>query len=118
MVLSPQQIVDIAHRAAEDKKARDITVLDISQISIICDYFLICTGRSSTQVQAVAEHIQDQLEEANIRPLRREGFREGTWVLLDYGDVVIHVFQEMERNFYNLERLWGDAQVVEVSAKA
>lgn len=118
MVLSPQKIVDIAHRAAEDKKARDITVLDISQISIICDYFLICTGRSSTQVQAVAEYIQDQLEEANIRPLRREGFREGTWVLLDYGDVVIHVFQEMERNFYNLERLWGDAQVVGVNAKA
>ncbi|AEG59331.1 ribosome silencing factor [Desulforamulus ruminis] len=117
MTLNPQQVLDIAYRAAEDKKATDITVLDIRHISIICDYFLICTGRSSTQVQAVAEHIQDQLEESGVRPLRREGFREGTWVLLDYGDVVIHVFQEMERSFYNLERLWGDAQVVEVSAK-
>ena len=117
MTLNPQQVLDIAYQAAEDKKATDITVLDIRHISIICDYFLICTGRSSTQVQAVAEHIQDQLKESDVRPLRREGFREGTWVLLDYGDVVIHVFQEMERSFYNLERLWGDAQVVEVSAK-
>ncbi|SHF47260.1 ribosome silencing factor [Desulforamulus putei] len=116
MTLSAREIVDIAHKAADDKKATDITVLDISHISIICDYFLICTGRSSTQVQAVAEHIEEKLEEAGVKPLRIEGFREGSWILLDYGDVVIHVFQEMERNFYNLERLWGDAQVVEMSA--
>ncbi|MDO7788261.1 ribosome silencing factor [Desulforamulus aquiferis] len=117
MSLSPKQIVDLARNAADDKKAMDITVLDISHISIICDYFLICTGRSGTQVQAVAEHIQDQLRDAGVKPLRVEGFREGNWILLDYGDVVIHVFKEMERDFYNLERLWGDAQVVELSAK-
>lgn len=116
MTLSAKEMVDIAHKAADDKKAVDITVLDISHISIICDYFLICTGRSSTQVQAVAEHIKEKLEEAGVRPLRIEGFREGSWILLDYGDVVIHVFQEMERDFYNLERLWGDAQVVEMTA--
>ncbi|AEF94744.1 iojap-like protein [Desulfotomaculum nigrificans CO-1-SRB] len=118
MALSPKEIVDIAHQAADDKKAKDITVLDISHISIICDYFLICTGGSRTQVQSVAEHIEEKLEEAGVKPLRKEGFREGTWILLDYGDVVVHVFQEMERDFYNLERLWGDAQVVEISAKA
>lgn len=117
MSLNPKEIVDIAHKAADDKKAMGITVLDISHISIICDYFLICTGRSSTQVQAVAENIEEQLKEAGVKPLRIEGFREGSWILLDYGDVVIHVFQEMERDFYNLERLWGDAQVVEMSAK-
>lgn len=116
MTLSAKEMVDIAHRAADDKKATDIRVLDISNISIICDYFLICTGRSSTQVQAVAEHIEEKLQEAGVKPMRIEGFREGSWILLDYGDVVIHIFQEMERDFYNLERLWGDAQVVEMTA--
>lgn len=117
MALSPKKIVDIAHEAAADKKALDITVLDISHISIICDYFLICTGRSSTQVQAVAENIEAKLKDAGIKPLRIEGFREGSWILVDYGDVVVHVFQEAERDFYNLERLWGDANVIEMSAK-
>lgn len=117
LALSPKQIADIAQRAAEDKKAQDITILDISHISIICDYFLICTGRAGTQVQAVAEHIQDQLQEFGVKPFRVEGFREANWILLDYGDVVIHVFKEVEREFYNLERLWGDAHKVELSAK-
>ena len=112
--LSPQAVVNIAVQAAEDKKAEDITVLDIREVSIIADFFLICTGRSSIQVQAIVENIQDKLKEKNYNALRREGFREGGWVLLDYGDVVIHVFQEAERRFYNLERLWGDAPVVGV----
>lgn len=112
MSLSPQEVVNIAVQAAEDKKAWDVTVLDIREISIIADYFVICSGRSSTHVQAVAENIQEKLEEKGTPALRREGFREGGWVLLDYGDVVVHVFQEAERQFYNLERLWGDARVV------
>jgi ribosome-associated protein len=117
LALSPKEIVDIAHQAADDKKAMDITVLDISNISVICDYFLICTGRSSIQVQSVSDHIVEKLKDAGVKPLRVEGFREGSWILLDYGDVVIHIFQEMERNFYNLERLWGDANVVEMGLK-
>ncbi len=114
MPLSPQAVVNIAVQAAKDKKAEDITVLDIRKVSIIADYFLICTGRSGTQVQAIAENIQEKLKKEDLDALRREGFREGRWVLLDYGDVVIHVFQEAERQFYNLERLWGDAPVVGV----
>jgi len=106
--------VNIAVQAAEDKKAIDITVLDIREISVIADYFIICSGRSGTQVQAIVENIQERLERDNVVTLRREGFREGNWVLLDYGDVIIHVFRESERQFYNLERLWGDAQVVGV----
>lgn len=112
MTLSPQAMVNFAVKAAEDKKASDIIVLDIHEVSIIADYFLLCSGRSSTQVQAIVEHIQDSLQEQGVATLRREGFREGRWVLLDYGDVVVHVFQDAERQFYNLERLWGDAQVV------
>ncbi|OPX87936.1 MAG: Ribosomal silencing factor RsfS [Pelotomaculum sp. PtaB.Bin104] len=114
MSLSPQAMVNIAVQAAEDKKAQDLIVLDISGISVIADYFVICSGRSATQVQAIAENIQEMLEKAGVNALRREGFREGNWVLLDYGDVIIHVFQEADRQFYKLERLWGDAQVVKV----
>ena len=112
MSLNPQEVVSIAVQAAEDKKAWDVTVLDIREVSVIADYFVICSGRSSTHVQAVAGNIREKLAEKGLPALRREGFREGGWVLLDYGDVVVHVFREAERQFYNLERLWGDARVV------
>jgi len=111
--LNPQEVVNIAVQAADDKKAIDTRVLDIREISIIADYFVICSGRSAPQVQAIADNIQEQLKKENVPALHLEGVREGTWVLLDYGDVVVHVFQEAERQFYKLERLWGDALVVE-----
>lgn len=114
MTISIQQIVDTAYQAAESKKARDITVLNISEISTLCDYFIICSGGSTPQVKAIAEHIEEKLAEQQVIPLRREGIREGDWVLLDYGDVVVHIFKDEEREFYNLERLWGDAKVVEI----
>ena len=114
LLLSPQAIVNIAVMAAEEKKAMDLIVLDIRKISIIADYFIICSGRSKTQVQAIAEYILEKTELAGCTVKRQEGFREGEWVLLDFGDVVVHVFQEAFRQFYNLERLWGDAPVVEV----
>lgn len=112
MALTPQALARIAVEAAEEKKAYDITVLNIGSVSIVADYFVIVNGRSSIHTQSIAEEIEDTLEEVGLTPLRKEGFREGQWILLDYGDVVIHVFQESERRFYNLERLWGDAQVV------
>lgn len=112
--LNPQAMVNIAVQSAEDKKAENITVLDIREVSIIADYFVICSGRSRTHAQSIAENIQEKMEEAGLLALRREGFREGSWVLLDYGDVIVHVFQDAERKFYNLERLWGDARVVEI----
>lgn len=111
MTFDPQTLVDIAVKAAEEKKARDITVLDISRVSIIADYFVICSGRSTVHVQAIAEEIIKVMAERTALQPRREGMREGRWVLLDYGDVVVHIFQEAERQFYNLERLWGDATV-------
>lgn len=114
MSLSPQAMVNIAVQAAEDKKAQDLIVLDIAEISIIADYFVICSGRTDTQVQAIVENVQEALEKEGVTALRREGFREGSWVLLDYGDIIVHIFQEAERQFYKLERLWGDARVVEI----
>jgi ribosome-associated protein len=101
----PQRIA----AAASDKKARDIVILNLTGISTVADKFIICSAASSTQVKAIADHIEDQLIEQGVKPLRKEGAREGRWILLDYGDVVAHVFVEEERVFYNLERLWGDA---------
>lgn len=109
MVLNSQVLVETAVRAAGAKKAYDITVLDITKISIIADYFLICTGRSSTHVKGIAEEIEEVIEKETGFVPRREGWREARWVLLDYGDLVVHIFLEEERRFYNLERLWSDA---------
>lgn len=114
MLLTPQAMVNIAVQAAEEKKSWDVTVLDIRKISVIADYFIICSGRSKIQVQAIAENILEKMESEGVTVQRREGFREGEWVLLDFGDVVVHVFQDAVRQFYNLERLWGDAPVVGV----
>lgn len=112
MALEPQALARIAVEAAEEKKAYDITVLNIGSVSIVADYFILVNGRSLTHTQSIAEEVEDKLEQAGATLYRREGYREGRWILLDYGDVVIHVFQESERRFYNLERLWGDARVV------
>lgn len=109
MVLNPRVLVKTAARVAEARKAYDITILDISTVSVIADYFLICTGRSSIHVRSIAEEIRKAIEkEVGLFP-RLEGWREARWVLMDYGDLVVHIFLEDERRFYNLERLWGDA---------
>lgn len=112
MSLTPEKLASAAAGAAEDKKARDVVILNIHDISTICDYFVICSGFSSTQVQAIAENVEAKLEERGICKLRLEGFRDAHWVLLDYGSVVVHIFQQDDREFYNLEHLWGDARVV------
>ncbi len=105
-------MAELAKKAAEDKKGKNFTILDISEISSIADFFVICTGGSSTNVQAIAGSIEEKVKKTLGLNARIEGYREGSWVLLDYGDVVIHIFQEEERGFYNLERLWADAPVV------
>lgn len=112
MTLTPEQVASLAAQAAEDKKARDVIILDIHDISVICDYFVICSGFSSTQVKAIAENVEEKLEEMGISKLRIEGYKDGRWILLDYGSIVVHIFQESDREFYNLEHLWGDAKVV------
>jgi ribosome-associated protein len=95
--------------AAEDRKAVDLRVLHLEKVSDFTDYFLICSGTSERQVQAIADAVQEKMREERVRPLHVEGFNRGQWVLLDYGDFVVHIFQEEPRRFYSLERLWGDA---------
>ena len=95
--------------AAEDRKAIDLKVLHLARISDFTDYFLICSGTSERQVQAIANSIEERLRDEGARPLHIEGYNRGQWVLLDYGDLVVHIFDGQTRGFYALERLWADA---------
>ena len=100
-------------RAILRKKALDLVILDVRQLTSITDAFIICSGRSNRQVTAIAEYIQVSLKEKGIKPLSVEGKREGHWVLLDYGHVIIHIFYEPVRDFYDLEDLWIDAEKIQ-----
>jgi len=112
----PAQTLDLYIKAALGKKAMDLVVLDVRKLSSIADVFIICTGRSNRQVLAIAEHIQVDLKKHGIKPLSVEGKKEGHWVLLDYGHVIIHVFYEPVRSFYDLEGLWIDAERIETKS--
>jgi ribosome-associated protein len=102
------QVRHAAH-AALDKKALDLVVLDVSRISGVADYFLVCSGRSTTHIQTIADAIRDELKAEGVRPRHIEGVPESGWVLLDYGNILVHIFLEDTRAYYALERLWGDA---------
>ena len=101
-------------RFALDRKAYDLELLEVSKLTSVADYFLICTGRSDTQVRAIAEHIQESLAKEGVRPLALEGLGRGQWVLMDYGDVVVHIFYHPIRGFYDLEGLWMKAPRVKL----
>lgn len=105
---SKQRAERIAALAA-DRKATDISVLELANVSSVTDYFVICSGRSLVHVQAIAEHILAGLREDGERPIAREGIENGQWALIDYGDIVVHVFQPDTRQLYDLERLWSRA---------
>jgi ribosome-associated protein len=111
-----ERLVRIAAAAAADKKATDVVALYVAETLVVTDYFLIATGANDRQVHAIADAVEDALREAGAKPIGREGERELKWVLLDYGDFVVHVFQASEREFYRLERLWGDAPRLDLPA--
>ncbi|MBA4535901.1 ribosome silencing factor [Bacillus aquiflavi] len=106
-----RQLLETACKAADDKKAEDLIVLNMKGISLIADYFIICHGNSNKQVQAIAREIKEKVEKQGFTVKRLEGYDEGKWVLVDLGDVVAHIFHREERSYYNLERLWGDAPI-------
>jgi len=115
-MLTPDEVVKIAANAMNEKRGKDIKVLKTYKLTTLCDYFIICTGTSSTHIKTLTDEIDKALTEAGEPPLRREGFRSGSWVLLDFGCVVAHVFTEEAREFYSLERLWSDAEEVNLSS--
>ncbi len=106
--------VKLAARSADSKKAIDALVLRLSAITEFTDYFVICSGNSTRQTQAIADEVTDQLKKVKVRPLHTEGYNNGEWILIDYGIFVVHIFTEQSRQFYDLERLWRDAERVEI----
>jgi len=107
----------IAAEAAAEKKAEDVLAINVAELLVVTDYFVIATGRTNIQVRAIADEIEEQLRErGGIKVIGREGADEAKWLLLDYGDLVIHVFQPEEREFYRLEKLWSDAPRLKLPA--
>ena len=113
-MLEPKEIALCAAKALDDKKAQDILVLAVGHRTIIADYMVIASGRSTLQVKTLLESIEEQLALRGAHPRRREGMSEGRWAVLDYGTVIVHVFHEEERAYYQLERLWMDGNNVTV----
>ena len=107
-----RRLVTVAATAADDKQAIDLVALDVSQVLPFADAFLIVSGRNERQVQAIADEVEERMLEAGQKRLRREGREQGRWVLLDFGDLVVHIFHEEERVYYSLERLWRDCPVI------
>jgi len=107
--LEPRTLARLAVELAKEKKANDVVVLDVRRQTAVTDYFVVCSAPNSIQVRAIADNIEERLEQGGVLPHHREGLASARWILLDYGSVVIHVFREEERAFYNLERLWGQA---------
>lgn len=110
--MTERELLSLVVEAADDKKAIDIVALNMEGISLVADYFVICHGNSDKQVQAIAREIKEKAHEQGISVKRLEGFEQAKWVLVDLGDVVVHIFHKDERRYYNLERLWGDAPFV------
>jgi ribosome-associated protein len=111
-----RELVHAAARAASDKLAEDIVAYDVSEQLVITDAFVLCSAANDRQVRAIVDEVEDKLREKGAKPVRREGERDGRWVLLDYGDIVVHVQHVEERQFYALERLWRDCPTIALPA--
>jgi ribosome-associated protein len=110
--LDSTELAKIIAEVAADKKASDVTVLDIRDLSVLADYFVICTGANARQIQAIADAVEDKLASLKVATRKFEGSASSGWMLLDAGDVIVHIFGPMERDFYRLERLWSGASTL------
>ena len=106
----PKELVKMAYNALSDKKGGDIKIIDIHEVSVLADYFIIADGSNINQVQAMADHVQEVLARAGLECRQIEGYQNANWILLDYGDVIIHLFSREDRLFYDLERIWRDGK--------
>lgn len=106
--------VKAAYKGLDDKLAKDIKVLDIREISPIADYFVIASGSNSNQIKAMADSVEEALYKSGFRLNHSEGMQTGSWILLDFGDIIVHLFNDEDREFYSLERIWGDAKEVSI----
>ena len=108
-----KRMAEIAAAALDEKMAIDLNIIDISQVSTVADYFLVASGRNPNQVQAIADNVLERMGRAGYEPRQVEGYRTARWILLDFQDVVVHVFHEEDREFYNIERVWRDGQFLD-----
>lgn len=113
--MTSKELAKIAVDALEDKKVEDLRVIDISDISIMADYFIIGSGLSQIQVKALANNVEEKLHEAGVSPRQIEGYQSATWILMDFNDIIVHVFNSENRLFYNLEKIWLDGKPVDPS---
>lgn len=107
-----KEMIRLAYSAMEDKKGEDIQVIEIGTISVIADYLIISNGTNASQVQAIVDNVEETLSKHGYEPKRIEGIRNSSWVLMDYGDIIVHVFSEEDRLFYDLERIWKDGKTI------
>ena len=107
-----KEMTRIAVAAMEEKKAQDVKIIDIEHISTVADYFVIASGTNRNQVQAMADNVEEMLGKAGFEPKQIEGYQNANWILMDYGDVVLHLFDEENRLFYDLERIWRDGKLI------
>ena len=114
-MLPSRELAEIAVKALDSKKGKEIRLIRIDKIATLAEYFVICTGTSNTQINALCDAVEKELTEKGEEPLHREGYRGGTWVLLDYGCVVVHIFNDEARKFYSLEHLWADGEEIDLS---
>ncbi|WP_312941507.1 ribosome silencing factor [Oscillibacter sp.] len=113
--MTPKEIAISAVSALDEKKGGEIAAIEIADLTALADYFVIATGTSNTQINALCDAVEKRLKEQGEMPLRREGYRDGTWVLLDYACVAVHVFSQEAREFYDLERLWRDGKRLDLT---
>lgn len=111
-LMDNESIFTLVVEALYEKKARDVKAIDISELTTIADYFIVCSGTSMTHIKTLADHVEEKLIGQNVQCLHREGYNSARWILLDYGDIVVHIFLEEDREFYGLERLWQDGKPV------
>ena len=110
-----ENMIKTVVKAMENRKAVNVRVLHIEKLTTVADYFIICNGTSSTQIKAIADEVEFKLEESGIVVSHREGYSSGNWILLDYDSVVVHIFHPTARDYYNLEKLWADAEEIDLA---
>lgn len=114
--MTSKELAKVAINGLEEKKADDIKVIDISGVSVMADYFIIASGSNRNQVQAMADSVEKDLSEAGVKPRQIEGYRTANWILMDFSDIIVHVFNEEDRLFYNLEKIWLDGKVIDAKS--
>lgn len=113
--MTSRELAKIAVAGLEDKKADDIRIIDISEVSVMADYFIIASGSNRNQVQAMADNVEEKLHDAGIRPRQIEGYHTANWILMDFNDIIVHIFNEEDRLFYNLEKIWLDGKLIDAA---